>query len=832
MKQKQRLLSGVHAMKSIFGQLVNVAFIFIFFLLILISNILSAQNLTVIKGVITSEKGDLLTGVTVQVKNTRLITQTNRDGEYFLSKVPVNSSLIFSRLGFKDLSLEFELIVDKENIKNIILTTDIQSLDEVHITEKFNSSNSINLESTKFSAFPNTSGSFESFIKNMPGVSGNNELSSQYSVRGGNFDENLVYLNDIEIYRPMLIRSGQQEGLGFINPDLATSTLFSAGGFEARYGDKLSSILDVRYGKPDSLSLELQAGFIYTSVALKLPLKNGFFLAGLRSKKNQSYLGRQNLIGDYHSRFSDYQFLLRQNISSKLNLSFFGLYNGGEVRVRPDKRITEFGTSDDVLRLFVNYDGEESSNYKALNSALTFSYNVTNSLNFKWINSVASINEEEQANLLGWYSFNEKQGGGLSQTNSGSLLGMGSNQTFFNNYLKSLIYNTELRIYKQVNSSFIEMGMRLQSDQIDDRLDEYIAVDTSGYSFPDKGNWMYSGLINQQNLVNIQRISGFIQNTFNLMPNLMMAAGARLNYNTYSKENMISPRVSFMYNPGHSDQLLLRFSAGTYNQAPFYREIKNYNGSLNAAARAQRSFQFITGTDYKFKGLGTNLKFSSEIYYKVLSRITPYKIEDLKIRYLADKTSKGYAAGADLSIYGNFAKNLESTFRLSIMKTEEDIKDDFYLSKNLSGNQIIIKPGYLKRPTDQLFNIGMMFQDRLIQNPTYKVHLNLVYSSSLPVGPPGPARHTDVFKIPSYKRADIGFSKDLADPEGKRTSVFIKKYFQSLSLHAELFNLLNFKNTTSYLWLNDNMNHQYAVPNYLTSRMFNFRMIAKLKLGN
>jgi hypothetical protein len=284
-----------------------------------------------------------------------------------------------------------------------------------------------------------------------------------------------------------------------------------------------------------------------------------------------------------------------------------------------------------------------------------------------------------------------------------------------------------------------------------------------------------------------------------------------------------------MFKPGYNEQLLLRFSAGTYNQAPFYREIKNYNGSLNAAARAQKSFHFITGTDYKFKGLGTSLKFSSEIYYKVLSRITPYKIEDLKIRYLSDKTSKGYTAGADLSISGNFAKDLESTFRISIMKTEEDIQDDFYFTKTLSGNQIIIRPGYLKRPTDQLFNIGMMFQDRLIQNPTYKVHLNLIYSSALPIGPPGPTRHTDVFKIPAYKRADIGFSKDLADPEGKKTSIFIKKYFQTLSLHAELFNLLNFKNTTSYLWLNDKMANQYAVPNYLTSRMFNFRVIAKLK---
>lgn len=829
MKKKQRQALIFHSIKPNFRHFVVLLRIFLFLPLLLFSNKIIAQDLTVIKGVITSDKGELLSGVTIQVKDTRLVTQTNREGEYLLNKVPLNATLIFSRLGYKELSLEFGLLSDKENIQNIILITDIQYLDEVNITERYNPTNSISIEAAKFSSFPQTSGSFESFIKNMPGVSGNNELSSQYSVRGGNFDENLIYLNDVEIFRPMLIRSGQQEGLGFINPDLASSTFFSAGGFEARYGDKLSSILDVRYSKPDSLSLEAQAGFLSSSATLKLPLKNGFFLAGIRNKKNQSFLGRQNIDGEYHSGFSDYQFLLRQNISPKFNISLFGLYNGGEVKISPDKRITEFGTSDDVLRLFVNYEGEEKSNYNALNSALTFSYNSSNSLNFKWINSIASIIEEEQADLLGWYSFNERQGGGLNPTNGASLLGMGSHHTFSNNYLKSLIYNTELRMYKQVKSSFFEMGVRFQSDRMDDRIDEYTAVDTSGYAFPDQGNWRYSGLIDQQNLVKIQRFSGFVQNTFSLIPNLMMAAGVRLNYNTYSKENMISPRLTLMYNPRHRDDLLIRFSAGTYNQAPFYREIKNYNGSLNAAARSQRSFQLITGTDYKFNGLGTHLKFSSEVYYKILSRITPYKIEDLKIRYLSDKTSKGYAAGADLSISGNFAKDLESTFRISVMKTEEDIMDDFYLSKDAQGNQITIRPGYLKRPTDQLFNIGMMFQDRLIQNPTYKVHLNLIYSSSLPVGLPGPDRHNDQFKIPAYKRADIGFSKDLADPEAKRTSVFIKKYFQLLSLHVELFNLLNFKNTTSYLWLNDKMANQYAVPNYLTSRMFNFRVIAKLK---
>lgn len=787
-----------------------------------------SQEFTSIKGIISSEKGDLLSGVTVQVKNLKLITQSNREGEYTISRIPVFATLIFSRLGYKDLSLDVGLIPDKENIQNIILIPDIQSLDEVHITDKFNASNSKILEVAKFRAFPQTSGSFESYIKTMPGVSGNNELSSQYSVRGGNFDENLIYLNDIEIYRPLLIRSGQQEGLGFINPDLAGSIRFSAGGFEARYGDKLSSVLDVRYMRPDSVSLDVQAGFLSASAALKIPFKNSYLLAGVRNKKNQSLLGRQNIDGNYQSGFSDYQFLYRHDINPKFSLSVFGNYNRGEFKISPDSRVTEFGTSDDVLRLFVKYNGDESSNYDSQTAALTLAYNASNTLNFKWISSVSSMQERENTDLLGWYSFIEKEGG-LDPGNQGSLLGWGSNRSFAENQLNSNIYNTEFRVYKQVRASFFEMGMRIQADRITDRINEFTAIDTSGYSNSPAGNWIYSGLNDQQNTVRVGRISGFLQNTFNLRPNLTMAAGIRANYNSYSSEYLISPRISFMYIPGGRDEFSFRFSAGSYAQAPYYREIRNYNGSLNADARAQRTYQVLSGTDYQFNGLGTRLKFSSEIYYKILSRITPYKIEDLKLRYLSDMSARGYAAGADLSLSGNFAKDLESTFRISIMKTEEDIKDDFYFTEDAAGKPGIVRPGYLKRPSDQLFNIGMMFQDRLLQNPTYKVHLNLIYASAMPVGPPGDQRHTDVFKIPAYKRADIGFSKDLADPESRKRSVFIKKYFQSLSLHAELFNFLNFKNTASYLWLTDKNENQYAVPNYLTYRKFNFRVIAKLK---
>ncbi|HQS05538.1 MAG TPA: carboxypeptidase-like regulatory domain-containing protein, partial [Daejeonella sp.] len=464
--------------------------VFSIFTLLFIPFSLYAQDFGIIKGIITSEKGELLSGVTVQVKSTRLITQTNREGEYYLSKVPVSASLLFSRLGFKDLQLDLGLIADRENIQNIILIPDIQALDEVHITERYNASNLKIIDAAAFNVYPQTSGSFESFLKSMSGVSGNNELSSQYSVRGGNFDENLIYLNDIEIYRPMQIYSGQQEGLGFINPDLASSTRFSAGGFEARYGDKMSSILDVRYSRPDSLSLEAQIGFLSSSAALKVPFKNSYILAGVRNKKNQSLLGTQNLEGDYISGFSDYQFLFRHDLGSKLNLSVFGNYNKGDLNISPNRRLTEFGTSDEVLRLNVNYDGEESSNYESLMAALTLAYNASNSLNFKWISSFSSIDEQENKDLLGWYAFNEKNGG-LDPKNVGSLLGRGSNLAYRDNFLNTMILNTELRMYKQVRNSFIETGIRFQADRIKDRIDEFNGIDTTGYSLRNSAGWNY-----------------------------------------------------------------------------------------------------------------------------------------------------------------------------------------------------------------------------------------------------------------------------------------------------------------------------------------------------
>jgi hypothetical protein len=325
------------------------------------------------------------------------------------------------------------------------------------------------------------------------------------------------------------------------------------------------------------------------------------------------------------------------------------------------------------------------------------------------------------------------------------------------------------------------------------------------------------------------RISGFLQNSMELSPRVTLAAGVRGNYSSYTKEFLLSPRVTLAYEPQNNNDLLFRLSAGAYHQQPFYREYRRFDGTLNNNAKAQRSWHFLSGLDYSFDAFGTKLKLSSELYYKHLSNLTPYKIENLRIRYLADQQSNGYAAGADFNLSGQFVNDLESSFRLSFMKTAEDIDGDFYFDQAGSGNAIKVEPGYLKRPSDQRVNFSIYFQDRLLNSPSNKVHLTLLYGGALPVGPPGTDRYRDVFKIPAYKRVDIGFSKDFMEKKNINKPMFLDRYFESFIAYAEIFNMLNINNTVSYLWIKDVNNNRYAVPNYLTSRQFNFRIIAKIK---
>jgi outer membrane receptor protein involved in Fe transport len=343
------------------------------------------------------------------------------------------------------------------------------------------------------------------------------------------------------------------------------------------------------------------------------------------------------------------------------------------------------------------------------------------------------------------------------------------------------------------------------------------------------GPLQLTDVVSATNHVTTNRVTAFIQNSMQLTPRFSLTGGLRANYSSYSKEFLLSPRLNLAYDPKRENELLIRVSAGAYHQQPFYKEFRRLDGSLNQDVKAQRSWHFLSGLDYSFDGLGTRLHFSSEVYYKYLSHLTPYKIENLRIRYLADQQSKGYATGIDFNIAGRFVRDLESSFRLSFMKTAEDIEGDFYLENDGQGNLARIEPAYLNRPSDQRVNFSAFFQDRLLNSPSYKVHLTMLYGGAMPVGPPGTARYRDVFKIPAYKRVDVGFSKDFMERKNKQDTGFFSRYFESLLVYAEIFNMLNINNTVSYLWIKDVNNNQYAVPNYLTGRQFNFRIIAKMR---
>ena len=790
-----------------------------------------AQTVTV-SGKVQNQQGHALEGVNINVLNSDKSGKSGKDGTYTLHIVSSSPEL---KISFRYSGFITQVISVRTSIRNIkkdiVLVSEITQLDTVTIKSQKNEFGNLrSIDAGLIKNIPAVSGNFESLLKTLPGVSSNNELSSQYSVRGGNFDENLIYVNDIEIFRPLLVRNGQQEGLSFINPELVSTASFSAGGFEAKYGDKLSSVLDVRYSRPDSTQLIATAGLLGLSATLKQPLGKGFFLAGIREKTNQSILRSQPVVGSYQPQFYDFQALYSVNVNNNFSLSVFGDYNLSKFSLIPESRETIFGTIDQQYRLKINYEGQEKDRYESLAGAVTLTYKPRQNAWFKWITTSFNNSEEETFDVEGSYIFDEANTDYREFENVKTNRGIGVNYDYARNRLKSYIYSSEIRSYFQKQRSFWEAGIRYQHDLVHDNLKEYHLIDSAGYTLPQTdGDLVLTDVVNAENSVKTHRFTAFVQNTFPLTSRITMSAGLRSNYNSYTDDFLLSPRVSAVYHP-LKGRRVWRFSTGVYNQPPFYRELRNFNGSLNMQSKTQRSIHFLAATDYLIqKEEGTPLKFTSEIYFKKLNNLIPYKIEDLRIRYFADQQSHGYAAGADFSISKEFVSGLESSFRLSFMKTAEDIEGDSYQVRDKDGNSSTVYPGYLKRPTDQRINFSAFFQDKLFNSPTYKVHLTLLYGSALPVGPPQTERYRDEFKIPSYRRVDIGFSKDFLEGGTKFKLKPVSKYFESFIAYAEVFNLLNIYNTVSFLWIKDVNNNQFAIPNYLTSRQLNIKFIAKIK---
>jgi len=799
----------------------------ILFLLIASCSFAVAQPLVRISGIVYNQEKLPLSQVTVIVLGQAQSTVTDEFGVYTIYSKSKTFSIKYTLLGYQPKILKFNEHSGARITQQISLVANINELEQVDITDKQNQlSNTTTINIADVASMPLVSGNFETMLKTLPGVSTNNELSAQYSVRGGNFDENLIYINDIEINRPVLIRNGQQEGLSFINAELVSKAKFSAGGFEAKYGDKLSSVLDIRYDKPDSNQTILSTSLLNTSLTTKQIFKHSFLLAGLRYKNNANVLIKQDEKGSYSPNFGDVQVLYQYDISPKFNISFLGNLNLGQFKLVPTNRETQFGTLNTTLRLNVDYTGQEIDDYQTFGTAITATYAPKPNLVIKFINSYFNTIERERFDIDGRYIFDEVDNS-FPLENFGPITknkGIGSYYNYGRNSLNTRIFASEVKVDQNFNNHVFSWGLKFDKSKYDDRLNEYNYTDSAGFILPNSGkNIVLQNVINVDNYIDIKNYSAYIQDSYSLSNYAELQLGARATYSSLSKQLLISPRMLIAYRP-NSNNKILRFTAGVYKQPPSYRTIRDFTGKLNINQKAQSSYNTSVGYDYAFDAFGTRLKFTSEAYFKYSDRLIPYKIDNLRIKYLANEVSKGYAYGADFSIGGEFVKDLVSYFRMSVMHANEDIIGDSYVQ-----NGEIIYPGYLKRPTDQRLNFSIFFQDRLLNSPTYKVHLNMLYGSRLPIGPSQTPRYLDKFSVPSYKRVDIGFSKDFLDDSALHKPKFLDRNFNSVILFFEVFNMLNIDNTVSYLWLKDVDNVQYAIPNYLTGRQFNLKLIVKLK---
>lgn len=764
---------------------------------------LYAQPLIKISGMVADETKHPLQQVTVTVLGQSQSTVTDVNGVYHIYSSRKIFTIKYALLGYNPVLVQISQDKAGRIVQDIVLSVNPNELEQVTITNKQNQlSNSIIININDAANLPSVSGNFEAILKTLPGVSPNNEMSSQYSVRGGSFDENLVYVNDVEISRPIMVRNAQQEGLSFINVDLLSSARFSAGGFEAKYGDKLSSVLDVKYDRPDSSSAILNAGLLGVSFSSKIANKNSYLLAGIRYKNNSGILSSQDTKGVYAPNFTDVQLVYNYNLSDKFSLNLLGNFNSGIFKLLPESRSTEFGTVNASVRMNVDYAGEEKDNYQTAGGAVTLKFIPKSNYVMKWINSYFQTDEKEHIDTQAWYEFDKGPAG------------LGTYRHYALNTLTSAIFSSELKADQTFKSHTFSWGLRFERKNYKDNLNEYSRTESFDPAILGGGGVYQEDNVDVQNKLAIHYFSAYVQDSYRLSNHTDLQLGVRASYNDLSDQLLLSPRLLLAYRPAGNNKIF-RFTTGVYQQAPDYRSIRNFDGVLNLKQLAQRAYNTSAGLDYAFDGLGTRLKFSSEVYFKYMDRLVPYMMDNVRLKYLADSKAKGYTVGADFNIGGEFVKDLLSYFRVSVMKAGQDIRNDGF--------------GYMKRPTDQRVNFSAYFQDRLLNSPTYKVHLSLLFGTKLPVGSPLADQYNDDFHIPAYKRADIGFSKDFLDDFSVKKTGFLEKYFSSFTAYVEVFNLLNINNTVSYLWLRDVDDVQYAVPNYLTGRRLNVKLVMKFK---
>jgi len=806
-------------------------------LIILFPIAIHAQTEAHLEGYVRDSLGRAISLVHVLLENTKLVTTTNDSGFYSL-KIPANRTFVvlFSHIEYRT---EKKTIILKpaETFKiDVILQFKITNIQEVSVTSEVERALSVSRISIKdFNQIPNPDGGIETLIKTLPGVSSSNELSSQYSVRGGNFDENLVYVNDIELNRPYLIRSGQQEGLSFINPDMVSSVKFSAGGFEARYGDKMSSVLDVSYRKPVDYQCRLNASLLGGSATFEGISKSNKFshISSIRYKTSQYLLNTLETKGEYKPAFVDIQSLVTYQPWEKLEFSLLGNFAQNKYQFVPESRSTNFGTFQQVYNLKVYYDGQEMDKYRSALGAFTANFRPMSNLSLKVITSAYTSYEQETFDIDGYYLINELDNTPGSDTYGDSLLNLGVGGML--NHARNFLWaNTWLVSHIGtyiLNRHTMRWSVEYKRENIDDRLNEWTIVDSAGYSIPySQTSITPDDFAESRNNITSTRISGYIQDTWQFgsdKTRYYVTGGVRFNYWDYNREWLISPRLRFSVKPNWSHDFMFHLAVGAYNQPPVYKEMRDFHGNLNPDIRAQQSIHIVLGSDYNLHLWNRPFKFTSEVYYKYLSKLIPYKVDNVRIRYTAKNNAIGYATGLDLKLNGEFVPGIESWASVSLLKTEENQNDDFYYDSQ--GNRI--EPGFYPRPTDQRVIFNLFFQDYLPNNSTLQMHLNLVYGSPVHVSPPRSDRFDQTFPMGPYRRVDMGLSKILKN-RNKSSKIQLFNYLEEFVISLEIFNLLNISNKASYLWIRtvpnqENVPNEFAVPNYLTSRRINLKVSVK-----
>jgi hypothetical protein len=821
---------------------------------IIISSIGWSQPTGTVSGQVRDSVGKPLFGGTVAVFGEPYGASTGEDGKYTLD-VPAGHpiKLVYSFTGLASDTVPLQLKPGESRTINRTLRGRVFQFKEVDIEERsIRDLNVTPINPKAVSVLPTPNQSVEDLLKTMPGVSSSNELSSQYNVRGGNFDENLVYINDFEVYRPLLVRSGQQEGISIIHPDMVESIRFSAGGFDANYGDKLSSVLDIQYRKPDRFAGSAYASLLGGGLELEDRSGNGkwYWMAGLRQKSNQYLLNSFETKGEYRPSFTDAQALIGCEVNSKLNIELFGNYARNRFNLVPENRETNFGTINDAKRFTVFFEGREIDRYITFTGAASATYRPKENLKLKFIGSSYRTREEENFDILGQYFLDQLEAD-LGKADFGEVafnLGIGSFLSHARNRLDAAVIAAEHKGEWIRERGLLTWGVKGQQEQFDDVLHEWNYNDSAGFSIPsdrDTANPLIilNDVVIAQNQLTTERLSGFLQNAWQLGASrkITLTAGVRALYYSLNEQWMISPRGSVNFRPDPEKPLTFRAAAGVYYQAPFYRELRGIDGVLYPGTPSQKSVHFVAGNDFTFHALDRDFKLTSEIFYKSLDVLIPYKIDNLRIRYLPNQRSKGYSTGVDLRLFGEFVPGTESWASLSFLKTEEDIIGDYYYDRyNQYGEKIIpgytydqvavdsvrIEPGFIPRPADQRATFSLFFQDYLPKSPTFKMSLFLAFGTGLPFGPPGAPRYKDIFRAPPYRRVDISFSKQLIG-EGvtKRPKQKVFNNVESMWIGLEVFNLLQVSNVASYTWVTDVSNaRKYAVPNYLTARQLNIRL--------